>query len=61
MNDPSSLDKMVDFQAMLDNHISFYKANNNLNKVAEAEFAKEKVMKLQCELKKSMSFAYKIK
>ena len=23
MNDPSSLDKMVDFQAMLDNHISF--------------------------------------
>lgn len=61
MNDPSSLDKMVDFQAMLDNHISFYKANNNLNKVAEAEFAKEKVMKLQRELKKSMSFAYKIK
>lgn len=61
MNDPSSLDKMVDFQAMLDNHISFYKANNYLDKLAQAESAKEKVMKLQRELKKSMSFAYKIK
>lgn len=61
MNDPSSLDKLVDFQAMLDNHISFYKANNDSNRLTQAENARDKVLKIQRELKKSMSFAYKVK
>ncbi len=59
--DAGALDKLVDFQAMLDQHIAFYKANNDAKRLAQADLAHTKVMKLQREMKKSMSFAYKIK
>lgn len=61
LEDAGALDKLVDFQAMLDQHIAFYKANNDLNRKAKAETTHTKIMKLQREMKKSMSFAYKIK
>ncbi len=61
LNDPSCLDKIVDFQAMLDNHINFYKANNNVERVLQAEDSKNKILQLQRKLKKSMSFAFKVK
>jgi hypothetical protein len=61
MNDPSSLDKIVDFQAMLDGHIESYKANNNQVLLAQAENSRERILKLQRDLRKSMSFAFKIK
>lgn len=61
MDDPACLDKLVDFQAMLDQHISFYTNNRDTLHLAEAEAAREKILRLQRELKKSMSFAYKIK
>jgi uncharacterized short protein YbdD (DUF466 family) len=60
-DDPSCLDKLVDFQAMLDQHISFYTANRDSSHLAKADLAKDKVMRLQRDLKKSMSFAYKLK
>jgi hypothetical protein len=59
--DAGALDKLVDFQAMLDQHMAFYKANNDLQKVAEAERTHSRIMKLQREMRKNMSFAYKIK
>ena len=61
LNDPSSLDKIVDFQAMLDSHINFYKANNNTEKEMLAEDSKNRILQLQRKLKKSMSFAFKVK
>lgn len=61
LNDPSSLDKLVDFQAMLDSHISFYNANNDTVRSQEADIARDKILKIQRELKKSMSFAYQLK
>jgi hypothetical protein len=60
-DDPSCLDKLVDFQAMLDQHISFYAANKDNGHLAQAEQAKDKVMRMQRDLKESMSFAYKLK
>ena len=61
LNDPSALDKIVDFQAMLDSHIEFYKLNSNPVSQQEAENAREKILRLQRDLKRSMSFAYKVK
>ncbi|MFM9052235.1 MAG: protein O-mannosyl-transferase family [Bacteroidota bacterium] len=61
LEDPSCLDKMVDFQAMLDQHISFYTANNDPAHLQKATNAKDKILRTQRDLKKSMSFAYKIK
>jgi len=61
LNDPAALDKLVDFQAMLDQHISFYQANHDEPRRAAAEIARDKILHLQKEMKKSMSFAYKIK
>ncbi len=60
-NDPAALDKLVDFQAMLDWHIEFYKANADVNRLARAETAHDKIIKMQKEMKKSMSFAYMLK
>jgi hypothetical protein len=60
-DDPSCLDKLVDFQAMLDQHLSFYAANKDNSHLVQAEQAKDKVMRLQRDLKESMSFAYKLK
>ncbi len=59
--DAGALDKLVDFQAMLDMHSIFYKANNDFGRVARAESTHARIMKLQREMKKNMSFAYKIK
>ena len=59
MTDPSALDKLVDFQAMLDGHINFYNANNDSVRLSNSQFAHEKIIKLQRDMKKSMSFAYK--
>lgn len=61
LNDPSALDKIVDFQAMLDSHIEFYKLNSNTVLQQEAENARENVLRLQRNLRRSMSFAYKVK
>ncbi len=61
LTDPAALDKLVDFQAMLDRHIEFYQANNNQISLAKATEARDKILRLQREMKKSMSFAYKIK
>ncbi len=61
MNDAGALDKLVDFQAMLDQHISFYELNNDRTRLEQARQAHARVMKLQREMKKNMSFAYKIK
>lgn len=59
--DPSCLDKLVDFQAMLDQHINFYTVNRDSMHLSEASAAKEKILGIQRKLKKSMSFAYKVK
>jgi hypothetical protein len=61
LEDPSCLDKMVDFQAMLDQHINFYSINNDQKHLSEANAAREKILSIQRKLKKSMSFAYKLK
>jgi hypothetical protein len=59
--DPSALDKLVDFQAMLDRYIDFYSANRDSLHLSQAQFAHERIIKMQREMKKSMSFAYTIK
>ncbi|TAH38769.1 MAG: DUF2723 domain-containing protein [Bacteroidetes bacterium] len=59
--DAGALDKLVDFQAMLDQHSAFYKANSDIQRLARSESTHTRIMKLQREMKKSMSFAYKIK
>ncbi|MCX7743736.1 MAG: DUF2723 domain-containing protein [Flavobacteriales bacterium] len=59
-HDPSCLDKMVDFQAMLDQHIRFYSANQMNAHLQRAQAAKQKIMAIQKELKKSMSFAFTV-
>ncbi|MFM7218459.1 MAG: protein O-mannosyl-transferase family, partial [Bacteroidota bacterium] len=61
LDDPSCLDKMVDFQAMLDQHISFYTNNNDQHHLSLANNARERILGIQKKLRKSMSFAYKIK
>lgn len=61
LKDPAALDKLVDFQAMLDRHIEFYNLNNDQQRLVLAQNARERVLRLQREMKKSMSFAYKIK
>lgn len=57
-NDAGALDKLVDFQAMLDQHISFYSANKDTLRQMQAEAAKEKVLRIQRDMKRSMSFAF---
>ncbi len=58
-SDPAALDKLVDFQAMLDRHIEFYTANNDQARLKTAQDTRERILKFQREMKKSMSFAYK--
>ncbi len=60
-DDPSCLDKLVDFQAMFDQHINFYSANGDTLNALRAQDGKARVMKIQRELKQSMSFAFKVK
>jgi hypothetical protein len=60
-NDLTALNKMVDYQAMFDSHIAYYKSVNDSTRLADAEAAKDKVMKIQYDLKKNISFAYKLK
>ena len=57
--DPAALDKLVDFQAMLDRHIAYYKSVNDSNRLINSQNAHDKIIKYQREMKKSMSFAYK--
>jgi hypothetical protein len=57
--DPAALDKLVDFQAMLDRHIEYYTANNDMIRLRNAQDAHDRVIKFQRDMKKSMSFAYK--
>ncbi len=59
LEDPSCLDKLVDFQAMTDQHISFYTANKNESLLQRANASRNRILKIQRELKKEMSFAYK--
>lgn len=58
-HDPSCLDKVVDFQAMLDQHISYYQGSGDTARLRQAEASREKILKLQRELRESMSFAYR--
>lgn len=58
-HDPSCLDKLVDFQAMLDQHITYYSGVGDTLRARQAERSRDKILKLQRELKQSMSFAYK--
>ena len=60
-NDLTALNKMVDFQAMFDSHIAYYTAIHDSIRFEKAEAGKEKVMTIQREMKKNISFAYKIK
>jgi len=59
--DLTALNKMVDYQAMFDNHINYFTAANDTARLALAEEGKDKVMRLQREMKKHISFAYKLK
>ncbi|MBK6445742.1 MAG: DUF2723 domain-containing protein [Bacteroidetes bacterium] len=59
--DAGAIDKMVDFQAMLDQHLFFYQANHDTLRSVQAEKAKETVLRLQREIKRSMSFAFSVK
>ena len=60
LHDPSALDKLVDFQAMLDQHIAYYKSNNDKERLSKAENQRDYIMRLQRKMKESMSFAYKL-
>lgn len=59
--DLTALNKMVDFQAMFDSHLDYYTSVNDTIRYGEAVAGKEKVMRIQREMKKHISFAYKIK
>ncbi|MCX6291758.1 MAG: DUF2723 domain-containing protein [Bacteroidetes bacterium] len=61
MNDLTALNKMVDYQAMFDYHIGYFTYAGDSARLAMAEAGKEKVMRIQRELKKHISFAYKFK
>lgn len=60
-NDLTALNKMVDYQAMFDNYINYYTNVRDTVRLELAVAAKDKVMKLQRELKRNISFAYKLK
>lgn len=61
LNDAGAIDKMVDFQAMLDQHLSFYTVNNDTVRKEQTERAKATVLRLQRDIKRSMSFAFSVK
>jgi len=44
---------------MLDQHITYYSGVGDTLRARQAERSREKILKLQRELKQSMSFAYK--
>ncbi len=60
LTDPAALDKLVDFQAMLDRHKEYYSASNDLSRLNKAQVAHDKIIILQRKMKKSMSFAYQL-
>jgi hypothetical protein len=44
---------------MLDQHISYYQGSGDTARLRQAEASREKILKLQRELRESMSFAYR--
>jgi hypothetical protein len=60
-NDLTALNKMVDYQAMFDSHIAYYTGVHDDARLEKAKAAKAKVMKIQRDLRKNISFAYKLK
>ncbi len=61
LHDPAALDKLVDFQAMLDSHARYFTSIRDSVHLEMAMVAQEKIMGLQNEMKKEMSFAYEVK
>jgi hypothetical protein len=60
LTDPAALDKLVDFQAMLDRHIEFYTVNHDPRQ-QKAEETRDRILRLQRAVKKKVSFAYQLK
>ncbi len=58
-NDLTALDEMNGYMNMFDFHIAYYTAGNDSDRLAKAETAKARVTKIQQELKRNISFAYK--
>ena len=58
LKDPAALDKIVDFQTMLDRYMDFYKANNDIDKIQETQNAQNTIFKLQRKMKKNMPFGF---
>ena len=56
--DPAALDKLVDFQAMLDRHTEYYLSIKDSVRYSNTLLAHDKIIKYQRDMKKSMSFAY---
>ena len=56
--DPAALDKLVDFQAMLDRYLEYYTSINDSTRISNTQVAHDRIIKYQREMKKSMSFAY---
>ena len=56
--DPAALDKLVDFQAMLDKHTEYYSSVKDSIRLSQTLLAHDKIIKYQRKMKKSMSFAY---
>ena len=56
--DPAALDKLVDFQAMLDRYTEYYSSVKDSVRQSNTLLAHDKIIKYQREMKKSMSFAY---
>jgi len=58
-NDLTAMEKMIDYHAMFDFHAAYYTRINDSNRLAKAEAARKKVIGIQHELQKNISFAYK--
>ena len=58
LKDPSALNKLIDFQSMLDRYMEFYQANNDPVQIEKTREAQNKIVKLQLEMKKNISFAF---
>ena len=61
LRDPTALDKLVDFQAMLDNHFAYFTHAHDSARLEMVNAAKEKLMRLQSKMKAEMPFAYILK
>lgn len=56
--DPAALDKLVDFQAMLDRYTEYYSSVKDSIRQSQTLLAHAQIIKYQRKMKKSMSFAY---